>query len=63
MQIGLAQQKEVMKKIQSTMRFPQKWGAAITDFDEAVIGRLIEPITIEEGRIRVCFKSGVVIEG
>ena len=35
----------------------------ITDFDENLIGRLIERIIIEKGRITVCFKSGVEIEG
>ena len=61
-QTSLAKQKETKKKIQIAIRFLQKQQPEITDFDEALVGRLIECISIEEGRIKVQFKSGVEIE-
>lgn len=61
-QTSLAKQKETKKKIQTAIRFLQKQQPEITSFDEALVGRLIECITIEEGRIKVRFNSGVEIE-
>ena len=59
-QTSLAKQKETKKKIQTAIRFLQKQQPTITDFDESLVDRLIEHITIEEGRIKVCFKSGEI---
>lgn len=59
-QTSLAKQKQA-KKIQTAIRFLQKQQPKITGFDEALVGRLIERIIIEEGRIKVRFNSGVVI--
>ena len=61
-QTSLAKQKQTKKKIQTAIRFLQKQQPEITDFDEALVGRLIESISIEEGRINVQFKSGMEIE-
>ena len=60
-QTGLAEQKETKKKIQTAIRFLRKQQPEITEFDEALVGRPIERITIQAGRIKVCFKSGVEI--
>lgn len=60
-QTSLAKQKETKKKIQTAIRFLQKQQPKITGFDEALVGRLIERISIEEGRIKVQFKSGLEI--
>lgn len=57
----LAKQKETKKKIQTAIRFLKKQQPTITDFDETLIGRLIKRITIDEGRIKVQFKSWVKI--
>ncbi|MET3643871.1 recombinase zinc beta ribbon domain-containing protein [Streptococcus gallinaceus] len=40
-QTSLAKQKETKKKIQTAIRFLQKQQPKITDFDEALVGRLI----------------------
>ena len=61
-QTSLAKQKETKKKIQTAIRFLEKQQPEITGFDETLVGRLIERITIEEGGIKVQFKSGVEIE-
>ena len=60
-QTSLAKQKQA-KKIQTAIRFLQKQQPEITEFDEALVGRLIDRITIDEGRIKVQFKLGVEIE-
>ena len=61
-QTSLAKQKEPKKKIQTAICFLQKRHLMITGFDEALVGRFIERITIDEGRIKVQFKSEVEIE-
>ena len=60
-QTSLAKQKQAKKKIQTAIRFLQKQQPKITGFDEALVGRLIDLITIDGGRIKVQFKSGVEI--
>ena len=60
-QTSLAKQKQAKKKIQTAIRFLQKQQPKITGFDEALVGRFTERITIDEGRIKVQFKSGVEI--
>lgn len=60
-QTSLAKQKETKKKIQTEIRFLQKQQPEITDFDVALVGRLIERITIQAGRIKVCLESGAEI--
>lgn len=60
--IIFAKQKEIRKKIQAAIRFLQKQQSTITDFDKNLVSPLIERIPVEEGIIKVQFKSGAVIE-
>ena len=52
-QTSLAKQKETKKKIQTAIRFLQKQQPKITGLDEALVGHLIDRITIDEVRIKV----------
>lgn len=42
--------------------FLRKQDAAVSAFDETLVRRLIEKVTVYEGRFVVTFRSGVMVE-
>jgi site-specific DNA recombinase len=53
---------EQMRLIQDLQDFIKSQPTTITEFDEILVKRLIEKITVFENRFTVDFKSGVTIE-
>ena len=53
---------EQMKQIRELQDFVKKQPSTITEFDEALVSRLIEKITVFEDHFTVDFKSGVTID-
>lgn len=53
---------EQMRLIQDLQDFIRFKPTTITEFDEVLVKRLIEKITVFEERFTVDFKSGVTIE-
>ena len=53
---------EQMKQIRDLQDFVKNQPATITEFDEALVSRLIEKITVFEDHFTVEFKSGITIE-
>lgn len=53
---------EQMRLIQDLQDFIRFQPTTITEFDEVLVKRLIEKITVFEERFTVDFKSGVTIE-
>ena len=57
-----ANRDEVSKRIADMSAFLQEQPTAITDYDEQLIRRLIEKVTVYEGKFTVEFKSGVTVD-
>jgi len=53
---------ELRKRIADMSTFLRKQLTAITDYDEQLIRRLIEKVTVYEGKFTVEFKSGVTVD-
>ena len=53
---------EQMKQIRDLQDFVKGQPATITEFDETLVGRLIEKITVFEHHFTVDFKSGITID-
>ena len=53
---------EKMKQIRDLQDFVKGQPATITEFDETLVSRLIEKITVFEDRFTVDFKSGITID-
>jgi len=53
---------ETMKRIAELQEFIGKQDVGITEFDENLVGRLIQKITVHHKRFTVEFKSGVSVE-
>lgn len=53
---------EQMRLIQDLQDFVKGQPATITEFDETLVSRLIEKITVVEDRFTVDFKSGITID-
>jgi len=53
---------EVRKRIADMSAFLQEQPTAITDYDEQLIRRLIEKVTVYEDKFTVEFKSGVTVD-
>lgn len=53
---------EQMKQIRELQDFVEKQPATITEFDEALVKKLIERITVFADRFTVEFKSGITID-
>ena len=51
-----------MKQIRDLQDFVKNQPATITEFDEALVSRLIEKITVFEDHFTVEFKSGITID-
>ena len=50
----------VLKADMST--FPKKQSTALTEYDEQLVRRLIEKVTVYEKKFTVEFKSGVAVD-
>lgn len=61
-QIESAGRDETRKRIADMKAFLRKQDVAITVFDKALVQRLIEKVTVYEGRFVVTFRSGVEVE-
>ena len=53
---------EQMKQIRDLQDFVKSQPANITEFDEALVSRLIEKITVFDDHFTVEFKSGITID-
>ena len=53
---------EQMKQIRELQDFVKGQPATIIEFDETLVGRLIEKITVFEAHFTVNFKSGITID-
>ena len=53
---------EQMKQIRDRQDYLKSQPATITEFDETLVSRLIEKITIFEDHFTVEFKSGITID-
>ena len=53
---------EQMKQIRDLQDFVKNQPATITEFNEALVSRLIEKITVFEDHFTVEFKSGITID-
>ena len=53
---------EQMKQIRDRQDYLKSQLATITEFDETLVSRLIEKITVFENRFTVDFKSGITID-
>jgi site-specific DNA recombinase len=53
---------EVMKRIADMGAFLREQPTAITEFDEMLVRRLIEKITVYEDRFTVVFKAGLMVD-
>lgn len=60
-QLESAGRDETRKRIADMKAFLQKQDASVTEFDEALVRRLIEKVTVYEGRFVVMFRSGVEV--
>ena len=56
-----ATQKEHTKRIKELQKFIQSQPSAITEFDEALVKKLLEKVTVHDDYLEFRFKSGVTI--
>lgn len=61
-QLEIIGRDELKKRIADMGEFLRKQSTAITEYDEPLVRRLIEKITIYEDKFTVEFKSGVSVE-
>ena len=61
-QLESAGRDETRIRIADMKAFLRKQDTSVMDFDEALVRRLIEKITVYEGRVVVMFRSGVEVE-
>jgi site-specific DNA recombinase len=61
-QVGSAGWDELSKRIDDMSTFHREQLAAITQYDEPLVRRLIEKVTIYEEKFTVEFKSGVMVD-
>lgn len=61
-QVENAGRDELRKRISDMSAFLQEQPAAITEYDEQLIRRLIEKVTVYENKFTVEFKSGVTVD-
>jgi len=61
-QLQSAGRDEVRKRIMDMKAFLRKQDSATTTFNETLVRRLIEKVTVYEGRFVVEFKSGIMVE-
>jgi len=53
---------EIRKRIADMSAFLKEQPTAITEYDEQLVRRLIEKVTVYEDRFTVEFKSGVTVD-
>ena len=53
---------ELQKRITDMSAFLQEQPTALTEYDESLVRRLIEKVTVYENKFTVEFKSGVIID-
>ncbi|WP_089284976.1 hypothetical protein [Anaerovirgula multivorans] len=58
----IAGRDELRKRIGDMRAFLQEQPIAITEYDEQLIRRLIEKVTVYENKFTVAFKSGVTVD-
>ncbi|MBP0966098.1 MAG: integrase [Oscillospiraceae bacterium] len=56
-----ATQKEHTKRIRELQKFIQSQPREITEFDEALVKKLLEKVTVHDDYLEFWFKSGVTI--
>ena len=61
-QLQSAGQDEVRKRIVDMSTFLREQPTAITEYDEPLVRRLIEKVTVYEDKFTVEFKSGVTVD-
>lgn len=61
-QVESARRDETRKRMTDMKAFLRKQDSAVTAFDKALVRRLIEKVTVYEGRFVVTFRSGVTVE-
>lgn len=57
-----ANRDELLKRIDDMNKFLREQPTALTEYDEALVRRLIEKVTVFEDKFTVEFKSGVNVE-
>ena len=62
MQLESAGRDELKKRIDDMSTFLQKQSTTLTEYDEPLVRRLIEKVTIYEDKFTVEFKSGVMVD-
>ncbi|NLN25073.1 MAG: resolvase [Bacteroidetes bacterium] len=61
-QVDSASKDEIKKRIADMSAFLNEQLTTITVYDEALVRRLIEKVTIHEGNFTVEFKSGLTVD-
>ena len=61
-QVDSASKDEIKKRIADMSIFLKDQATTITEYDEALVRRLIEKVTIHEGKFNVEFKSGLKVD-
>ena len=61
-QVDSASKDEIKKRIADMSAFLNEQPTSITEYDEALVRRLIEKVTIHEGKFTVEFKSGLTVD-
>ncbi|OYQ65382.1 recombinase zinc beta ribbon domain-containing protein [Aerococcus sp. 1KP-2016] len=61
-QVNSASKDEIKKRIAEMSAFLNQQPTSITEYDEALVRRLIEKVTIHEGKFTVEFKSGLTVD-
>lgn len=61
-QLDSASKDEVKKRITDMSTFLKEQPSIITEYDETLVRRLIEKVTIHEGKFTVEFKSGLIVD-
>lgn len=56
-----ATQKEHTKRIQELQKFIQSQPSEITEFDDSLVKKLLEKVTVHDDYLEFRFKSGVTI--
>ena len=62
LQVESANRDELKKRIADMSTFLKKQSTALIEYDEQLVRRLIEKVTVYEDKFTVEFKSGVTVE-
>jgi site-specific DNA recombinase len=62
LQVENANRDELKKRIADMSTFLKKQPTALTEYDEQLVRRLIEKVTIYEDKFTVEFKSGLTVD-